>query len=289
MKQLHRLKNTAIAWWDKDPFRLSAAVAYYTLFSLPGLLLIVVTAAGFFYGTDMVSTQIIQVIDNNMGAQTASTLKTVLLNTKIDSDVTLSSLVGIGTLLFGATAVFAQIQKAFNDIWEHEVLNDKGIFDLVKDRLLSFGLVVSIGFLLLVSLLVSTAIKLASEWLGRLFNPTLEHIVSALDIALSLGIITLLLAAMFKLLPDVKLRWSDMWEGAFITALLFVIAKFGLAYYFSNANPGSAYGAASSIIILLLWTSYGAMLILFGCEYTRIYSLDHKKDHPYNEQSSTEE
>jgi membrane protein len=267
------LKETFKQWSARDPFTNSTVIAYYTIFSLPGLLVIVITVAGYFYDKKAVTEHITTQIQNVIGGDTASDIESIINKASETKGTVLASVLGIATLLFGATGVFYQLQQMLNKIWEVklEVKTKQKILELVKDRLFSFGLILAVGFLLLVSLVISAAIGAVNTWVSRNFSESLAVVFSVLDIIVSIGVITVLFAAIFKFLPDAKIKWRDVWPGAFLTSILFVIAKFALGLYLGKSDPGSTYGAAGSIILIMLWVSYAGVILLFGAEFTRTY------------------
>ncbi len=186
-----------------------------------------------------------------------------------------ATVIGITTILVGATGVFVQLQKSLNIIWEVKAEPSKsGIWTLVKVRLFSFGLILSIAFVLLVSLVVTTALAALSKWMEARWPAYIMFLFHAVNVAISYSVTSVLFALMFKLLPDAKIKWSYVWIGAFLTALLFEVGKFGLGLYFGKAEPGSGYGAAGSVILILLWVSYSAMIVFYGAEFTKVFA-DH--------------
>ncbi len=188
----------------------------------------------------------------------------------------IGTIIGIATLLVGATGVFAQFQKSLNIIWEVETDESKsGFRNLIKIRLFSFGLIVSIAFLLIVSLLISTMLAAFGEWLSGQFSEALLVILQVVNFVISLSILTVLFALMLKIFPDAKIQWRHVWIGSFVTAILFEIGKFGLGQYFGKASPATAYGAAGSIILILLWVSYSSMIVFLGAEFTKEYAKAH--------------
>jgi len=262
-------------WLEREPFRSSAVISFYTIFSLPGLLVIIINLAGYFYGEEAVTRRISGEIGNMIGRDTASDIETIIANASVHQDFTFASLVGIATLIFGATGVFYQLQQTLNMIWEVKPQPKRKIVKMVLDRFFSFGLILAVGFLLLVSLVLSAMLSIVSSWVAYYFSDAFNILFRILDISLSLGVVTLLFAAIFKFLPDAKIPWKDVWVGALVTALLFVIAKFALGVYFGHSNPASAYGAAGTVILLMLWVSYAGLILLFGAEFTRIYADRH--------------
>lgn len=262
------LKSTVLQWFERNPFRSSTVIAYYSLFSLPGLLIVLINLVGYFYGTERVSEEITGQIKGIVGGQVARDVQAIVKQSAELKDNTFAYVAGIAAILFGATGVFYHIQQSLNIIWQVKPKTTKRFLKLVRDRLFSFGVILAIGFLLLISFALSALIAMLSQWVTDHVSKSLTLLFHILDITFSLAIITLLFAAIFKFLPDVKIPWRNVWGGAIITSVLFVIAKFALGLYFGLNDPGSAYGAAGSVILILLWSSYSGMLLLFGAEFT---------------------
>lgn len=268
-------KKTYREWNDDDPFRQSAVIAYYAIFSLPALLVLVINAAGFFFGKERVSAEIARQIETAMGAETAKQIGQIVDKAgTLDAGV-ISSIIAIATIIFGATGVFVQLQKTLNHIWNVKEKPNLGFMKQLKNRLFSFGLIISIGFLLLISLVISTALAAVSHWLESVFPDFIAYLFYAIEFALSLGIISILFGLMFKILPDVKITWRNVFPGSILTGLLFMAGKYGLSIYLGKAEPGSVYGAAGSVILILLWVSYSSMIVFFGAEFTNQYALHH--------------
>jgi membrane protein len=278
-KLLDRLKNTwplvkqtFKEWNEREPFNNAIIIAYYTIFSLPGLLVIIINVAGYFFDSATVTQQITGQVQGMIGGNTAKDVEAIIEVSSKNDGTTLASILAVATLLFGATGVFYQTQQILNKMWEVKPQPKQKLVKLVKDRVFSFGLILVVGFLLLVSLVLSAGITAVSDWISAHVSDALVAVFKVLDIVVSVGIITLLFAAMYKFLPDAKIRWGDVWIGAFFTAILFVIAKFALGLYFGNTDPASAYGAAGSIILIMLWVTYAGMILLFGAEFTKVYA-----------------
>lgn len=271
------LKESLISWWNRDPWRNSTVIAYYTIFSLPGLGIIIINVVGYFYGQEAITDEISGQLEESIGSGAAESVEQIIANAYQTGNLTLASLVSLGTLLFGATGVFYQVQQALNYIWEVEPRPDQMLLKFLKDRLFSLGMVLMIGFLLLVSLVLTSLLTALGSWLSNLAD-VLVTIVQFLNPVVSLAVITLLFAAIFKFLPDVKIGWRDVFPGALVTALLFVLAELGLGYYFDVGDPGSIYGAAGSIILILLWATYAGLILLFGAEFTRVYAHKHGRE-----------
>ncbi|MEZ7506505.1 YihY/virulence factor BrkB family protein [Flavobacterium sp. Arc2] len=266
------ISTTFTSWNDKDPFRQSAVIAYYAIFSIPGLLVLVISIAGYFFGNEVVNRNILEQISSTMGSQTSIQISQILIKSTESKSTVWGSIIGVIILLVGATGVFVELQKSLNLIWKVEVLPSKGIFTILKARLFSFGLILAIAFLLLVSLVVSTALSSMADWIKIYSNDSTVIIFNVLNFLFSFAVISVLFALMFKILPDAKIKWKHVWLGAIVTGILFTVGKTILAFYFSTANPESVYGVAGSVILILLWVSYSSMILFFGAEFTAAYA-----------------
>ncbi len=268
------LKETYKEWNALDPFRESAVIAYYTIFSLPGLLIIVIKSAGAIFGEDAVRGKITGQISGMVGQQAAEGVQEMIKNSLSTQDSTFALIVGIGSLIFGATGVFFQLQKSFNNIWEVEPDTSNGIMKLITDRATSFGMIMVIAFLLLISLIVSTLISTLSDWMIAELpvSDIVIYLTAAAEILVSLFIIGLLFGFMFKTLPDREISWKIVGIGGLVTAVLFTIGKEGLSLYFGIAEPASTYGVAGSVVLILLWVSYACLILFFGAEFTKVYA-----------------
>jgi membrane protein len=262
-------------WNEREPFNNSIIIAYYTIFSLPGLLIIIINIAGYFFGTEVVTQKITAQIQGMIGGDTAKDIEQIIANASREEGTVLSSILAVATLLFGATGVFYQTQQILNKMWEVKPEPKKKIVKLIRDRVFSFGLILIVGFLLLVSLVLSAGLTALSDWISAHISEAVVVVFKLLDIIVSVGIVTLLFAAIYKFLPDARVKWRDVWTGALVTAILFVIAKFALGLYFGKSDPGSTYGAAGTIILIMLWVSYAGMILLFGAEFTQVYATRH--------------
>ena len=267
------LKNAFKNWFAKDPFRESAIIAYFAIFSLPGLLVVIITLAGYFFGREAVNNQVAVQFTSTMGAETANQIQDMIVQASKLKNSVFATIIGIVTILVGATGVFAEFQKSLNIIWEVKLDATKsGIWKIVKVRLFSFGLIISIAFLLIVSLIISSLLSAFGNWLASHFSDSFLVVLQVVNFILSLIILAILFALMFKILPDAKIKWKHVWIGSFVTAFLFEIGKFALGLYFGKANPGTGYGAAGSIILILLWVTYSSMIVFFGAEFTHAYA-----------------
>jgi membrane protein len=268
-------KNTVKGWNADDPFRQSATIAYYAIFSLPALLVLIINVAGLFFGKEAVAGEISTQVEGIMGEETARQVSDIVAKAGTIKAGVISTILAIATIIFGATGVFVQLQKTLNQIWDVRQKQTKGFMKMLKTRLFSFGLILSIGFLLLMSLVISSVLAAFSEWLQVRFADVVAYLFVALDILVSLVVITILFALMFKVLPDVKMKWRDVMIGSFLTSVLFILGKYALSIYFGKADPASAYGAAGSVVLILLWVSYSSMIVFFGAEFTKQYAVYH--------------
>jgi membrane protein len=239
---------------------------------LPGLFIIVINLAGVIFGREAVTEQISTQISGMVGQDAGKDIEAIIYEGSHHEGTVLSTILSTATLLFGATGVFYQLQQILNEMWEVKPKAKGKILKLIRDRLFSFGLVLVVGFLLLVSLLLSAALSAFGAWISGHISESFSVFMKLLDFAASLAVIGLLFAAIFKFLPDAKIRWRDVWPGALLTAILFVIAKFGLGIYFGNSDPASAYGAAGTVVLIMLWVSYAGLIVLFGAEFTKEYT-----------------
>ncbi len=268
-KILGCLKGAYTGWDSRMPFASSAVISYYTIFSLPGLMVVMIAIAGYFLGKEAVTNQLTSQLGGLVGYEAAQYIQNIVAMASKTKGSWLTSVLGIATLLFGATGVFVNVQQIFNNIWEVKPQPKGKFLKLIRDRLFSFGLILVMGFMLLVSLLLSTLLNILSNWVAGFLSDSFLVIFKILDLALSVTIITFLFAAMFKYLPDIKISWKAVIPGALLTSILFVIAKFLLGLYFGTSNPGTTYGAAGSVILIMLWVSYSGLILLFGAEFTR--------------------
>lgn len=265
------LKESFQEWKEDGALSLGAALAYYTIFSLAPMLLIAISVAGLVFGREAAQGELVGQMRGLLGQQGAEAIQTMVANAGRHGSGVLGTIVGIATILFGATGVFTQLQTSLNQIWDVEAKPAKGIWGFLRTRILSFGMVLGIGFLLLVSLVISAAIAAMDTYVTGLF-PGAEVVIGIVSALIGLGLITLLLAMIYRFLPDVKIAWKDVWTGAVITAVLFLIGKVLIGLYLGNSSVASTYGAAGSLVILLLWIYYSSQILFFGAEITQVYA-----------------
>lgn len=251
--------------------RLSAALAYYSVFSLAPLLIIAISIAGAIFGEDAARGAIEGQLTETVGRESAIAVQGMLKSAGQDGSSGMMALVGFAILLVTASGVFAQLKDAMNTVWGLEQKPGQGIKGIVKARLLALSMVLVIGFLLLISLVLSAGTAAVTNWLGDTL-PIPGFIFQLISLAVSIGVVTVLFAMIFKILPDAEVQWKDVWSGAFLTAALFSIGKLLLALYLGRESAASAYGAAGALILLLSWVYYSANILLLGAEFTKVYA-----------------
>jgi membrane protein len=268
------VRRTLLSWFKDEAASMGAGIAFYTLFSLTPILLIVIWIASAFSAPDAVQAQVLTQMKMLLGDTGAAAVRTLLISARYGGKNGWSTAVGVVTLLIGATSVFAELQNSLNRIWRTPTPQDnRGLWRVVRSRLLSFGLVLGVGFLLLVSLIVSAGLEGVGSWLGT-FVADWHELVVGLDIALGFGIATALFALIFKYVPREQITWGDVWVGALVTATLFTLGKLVIVVYLGRVAFSSAYGAAGSFLVLMLWVYYSAQIFLLGAEFTYSFACE---------------
>jgi membrane protein len=263
-------------WYSRDPFHESAVIAYYAILSMPGLFALIIATAGYFLGKEAVIVQLRDQISAAAGTEIADQVQAMIRNVHQSHLSIGGAIISIVTTLVGATGVFAQLQASLNAIWEVKPNPaQSGIWSFCRGRLFSFGLILAISFLLLLSLVIGSILAAMSKWTQANLPAHLMFLFQTADGMVSFVLVSVLFAMMFKFLPDTRVDWKHVWKGAFLTGLLFEVGKIALALYFAKAEPGSAYGAAGAVILILLWVSYSSMVVFFGAELTKAYSEQH--------------
>lgn len=272
MKSIAR--RTLVSWFQHDATSMGAAIAFYTLFSIAPILLIVIWVAGAFITPEAVQSHVLTQMQMLLGKSGAEAVRTLLVSARYSGKNGFSTAVGIVTLLVGATSVFAELQNSLNRIWRTPSTADRqGVWVVLRGRLLSFGLVLGVGFLLLVSLVMSAGLEGLGMWLG-IFMADWHEVIMSLDVVLGFAISAVLFAMIFKYVPREQITWGDVWVGAVATATLFIIGKQVIVVYLGRVAFTSAYGAAGSFVVLLLWVYYSALIFLLGAEFTYSYACE---------------
>lgn len=269
------VRNTAIEWWNDNTFRLAASLAFYTIFSVAPVLLIAVGAASVFFARETAVDRVVQEIERMVGEQGAGAIRQVLESSAGIGQGAWAITVGVVALILGSSVVFAELQSALNQIWGVKSEVRRGlVLDLVLDRLRSFSIALGVGFLLLVSLVLSAALSALQDYLTN-WMPSVPWLWQAGNITISFLVVALLFAMIYKFLPDVEIEWRDVWIGAFVTSFLFNGGKYLISIYLGHAAIGSAFGAAGSFAVLLVWIYYSALICFFGAEFTQVYARRH--------------
>lgn len=262
--------------------RLSGALAFFTIFSLPGLLIIIIWFSDLFYGRDIVEGSVYHQIEGFVGHSAALDIQQTIRNATHNSDHKFATIIGLVALIIGATSVFGEIQDSINHIWRLKAKPRKGFgfLKLIFNRLLSFSMIITLGFILLVSLVINGGMDLLLNNLMEKYPQLTVVIVYILNIIITFFITTFIFAAIFKVLPDARIKWKHVWVGAFVTAFLFMLGRFIINYYLGHNRMSSAYGAAGSVIVILLWVYYSSMILYFGAAFTHAYAM-HKGSRIY--------
>jgi membrane protein len=264
------LKCAVAGWWNDNVPRLGASLAYYTLFAMAPILVISIAIAGFFFGAEAVRGEVVSQMRGLVGDTGALAVQSMLENAATRRDSALATVIGLATFFLGATGAFLELQTALNGIWRVKPRPNAGLRQMLFQRLISFGLVVGVGFVLLVSLVISAALAALDRYIGNAF-PGFAVVWTAINVLVSFGVVTLLFAMIYQFLPDVELRLRDVWVGALVTAGLFTVGKGLIGLYLGTSAIASSYGAAGSVVVLLVWVYYSAQVVLLGAEFTKAY------------------
>lgn len=263
---------SAKSWFNDNPFNKAAIIAYYAILSLPALIIIIFNIVGSIWGREIVEGQILNQISSAIGTETAETIRGMMINEGNEKTSLFSTIIGIATLLYGSTGVFFQMQNVLDNIWEAKPRFKNGVLETVFGRLKSFGFILVIVFLLLISLVLTSLLSTFAENLKHIISDELVNFIFAFDVVISITIIYFVFAAMFRILPNKEVPWKAVRIGALLTSILFVIGKYLLAIYFNELEPGSTYGAAGSMILIMLWVSYTSLILFYGAHFTKAYS-----------------
>ena len=266
------IRDTAKEWSDSSATKDSASLAYYAIFSIPGLLIIIIWIAGNFFGEEAIRGEITDQINNLMGSDVAMSIQDMVASALIDKENIFMKIIGIFSLIFGATTIFFQLQKSLNNLWDVEPAPKKAILKFFLDRANSLGMILVIGFLLMITMVLSSAISLFNNYITMQLGLQTYILMEVVNFSIGFLIVVLVFAFMFKVLPDVEIAWKSVWYGAFLTAVLFTLGKFLLSLYFAEFKPTSTFGKAGSLILVMMWINYSCMLIFFGAEFTKVYS-----------------
>ena len=267
------LKNTTIAFSNDNAFKLSASLSYYTIFALGPLLIIVISLSAIVYGKEVVEGRLTDQLSHLLGPEAALQIQNILSNAQQTHATTLGAVIGFIVLFIGATGVFTEIQGSINFNWSVRAKPKKSWLKYLLNRLISFSLVVGLGFVLLVSLIINALLTLLSETLTRKFPHFPVGLFNLANSLIILTVITCLFAVIYKILPDAIIAWKDAWIGSIFTAAFFLLGKFLIGYYLGKSNLGVTYGTAASVVVILAWVYYSSLILYFGAEFTKVYAL----------------
>lgn len=271
------LKNAASGFGSDNAAKLSGSLAYGTIFSLPPMLLLVTIFGGYFYGPDAFSGKVFEELNQVLGSETALQIQNVIKGLNEQEDGLFAAIIGGVALIIGATGVFTEIQSSLNFIWGVRSKPKKGVIKLLLNRLLSFSMIIGLGFVLIVTLIINTLLVALSYQILRLLPNFPVELMSVVSFFVIFFVISFLFSIIFKMLPDVKIKWRQVWPGAFVTTILFLGGKYLINLYVSSNNTISLYGAASTVIILLVWIYFSSLILYFGAEFTKAYIEYHGK------------
>ena len=271
-KNFSILKASFSAFMEDKALKMSASLAYYTIFSMAPLIMILISAASIFYGKEAIQNKVFEELNGFLGNDAAMKIQEILREITLKSDSTLAIILGVATLFIGATGVFIEIQDSINQIWRVKAKPKKGWEKMIVNRILSFSMIISLGFLLIVSLIINGIILALSAKLNQYFPEMTVFIIEIINAAITFVVIAALFGIIFKFLPDVEISWKDVRVGAIFTAILFTIGRYLIGLYVEKVGPGSAYGAAGSLIIILVWVYYTSAILYFGAEFTQVYA-----------------
>lgn len=266
------LKETFSEWSKSQASKDASSLAYAAIFSIPGLLIIVIWIAGIFLGEDAIRGEISTQIQSVMGQDAAKELERIIASSMIDKDDIVMKTIGIASLVFGATTLFWRLQQSLNYLWRVETRPDRPFYTFLTDRASSLGLILIIGFLLIITMMLTTLISLLNNWITHYFGLETYELIQVVNFTVGFLVVTVIFALMFKVLPDVEIKWKSVWSGAIIAALLFTVGRFLLSWYFSEFKPTSAFGTAGTAILIMMWVNYSCLLLFFGAIFTRVYS-----------------
>ncbi len=266
------VKETVHEFFEDDSFSYASSIAFSTIFSLPAILIIALSIGSTFYERNVVQDELINQIGRLVGSETAKEVENILQQAAFDSTGWWAKTIGIITLFISATTVFMSLQSSLNKIWGIKPKPQRGWLKYIINRLVSLAMVISFGFVLLVSLVIDTVLVVFQGMLSRVMEGITLYLVTGLNLLISLAFITVIFGLLFKVLPDARIKWRNVWVGALITTLLFTLGKYLIGFYLGNSSFNSAYGAAGSLVIILLWVYYSTVIFLFGAEFTSVYA-----------------
>lgn len=268
------IKKTFTNFVEHDSFSHASSIAFSTIFSLPAILIIALAFASTFVERDVVQTELLNQVESLLGKGSTEEVAAIIENSTRETNSVLAGILGLGTLLFSATIIFIALQSSLNNIWGIRPKPQKGWLKFIVNRLLSFAMVISFGFVLLVSLLIDAILAIFQRLITQMLDGTMTSLITGINMGISLVIVTFIFALLFKVLPDAKIQWRDLWIGALITTILFTVGKYLIGLYLGSSDFNSAYGAAGSFVVILIWVYYSTVIFLFGAELTSVHAAE---------------
>lgn len=268
------VREVFVRFIEGNPMLYAANIAFYTIFSLPAVLIIIIYIAGNFFAQEAVTGELYFQIRNMVGTESAQQIQKIIENASQSPTGFMATVISVITLLFSATTVFIAIQTGLNAIWGVKPNPKRGYVKLIVDRVLSFAMVISLGFLMMVFLVMDALVAVLQDYLIQVFSDVTFYVMRVVNFSISLLVITVIFALVFKFLPDAKIKWSDVRIGAFVTAVLFVLGKFLISFYIGQMDLDDTYGAAGSLVIFLVWVYYSSVIVLLGAEFTQVYAIN---------------
>lgn len=272
-KNVSLIRQTLIEFSNDNVLRLAASLSYFTIFSIAPMLFLIIGFAGTFYGKEAVQGRLFAQLNNLVGSTAALQIQEMIANIYVNGESSIGTITGVIILLFGATGVFTEIQDSINYIWSIKVKPKKGWLKFIINRMISFSLIISLGFLMLVSLVINAAMDALNDKLAAIFSEGTFYLMYGLNVVLIFAIISFFFTVIYKVLPDATIHWKDASKGAMFTAILFLLGKFLIGYYIGNSRTSAVYGAAASLVILLIWVYYTSIILYLGAEFTKVYAL----------------
>lgn len=266
------LKETFTEWSNSQASKDASSLAYAAIFSIPGLLIMVIWVAGLFLGEEAIRGEISAQIQGVMGQDAAKELEKIIASSMVDKDNMVMKIIGVGSLVFGATTLFWRLQQSLDYLWRVETRPDRPFYTILTDRASSLGMILIIGFLMIITMMLTTVISLLNNWITHYFGFETYALIQVVNFAVGFLVVTVIFALMFKVLPDVEIKWKSVWSGAILSALLFTIGRFLLSWYFAEFKPTSAFGTAGTAILIMMWVNYTCLLLFFGAIFTKVYS-----------------
>ncbi|NAW51118.1 ribonuclease BN [Elizabethkingia argentiflava] len=270
---IETLKQAGVEWNKSSASKDSASLAYYAIFSIPGFLVIIIWVVGYFFGEEATRGELSLQVSDMMGVEAAKSIENIIANASIDKQNIFMKIVGVASLIFGSTTLFFQLQHSLNALWRVKASPKKAFIKFLLDRINSLGMILIIGFLFMITMLLSSLVSLLNAWITQYFGLGTYILVQAINFIFGFGLVFILFSLIFKMLPDIQIGWKPVFNGAFLTTVLFTFGKILLSIYFNKFKPTSTFGAAGTVVLIMMWINYSCMIMFFGAQFIRVYIL----------------